>query len=41
MGIEFRADSADSRRASEITDTLKSVVVGKAREIAIRARSWR
>jgi len=35
IGIGFRADAADSRRASEITDIVKSVVAGNAREIAI------
>ena len=34
-GIEFRADAAHSRRASEITDILEAVVAGKVREIAI------
>jgi hypothetical protein len=33
--IEFRADAAHSRTASEITDILEAVVAGKAREIAI------
>jgi hypothetical protein len=34
-GIEFRADGAHSRRASEITNILEAVVAGKAREIAM------
>jgi hypothetical protein len=39
-GIEFSADAAHSRRASEIADILEAVVAGKVREIAI-AQSWR
>jgi len=34
-GIEFRAEAAHSRRASEITDILEAVVGGKTRKIAI------
>ena len=33
--IEFRADTAHSRRASEIADILEAVAAGKVREIAI------
>ncbi len=33
--MQFRAEAAHSRRASEITDILEAVVGGKTRKIAI------